>query len=184
MSEVADAANWTWFRRLEAASYLAAVFAIGATAYQLYKANGDRAVDATLGYLRVLSEDPLADMQREITDRWLEHREALAVMQQQKVSGPNIALFTREVIYGRASEEPQQDLTSFVVAIVRNLDQLAICVDAGLCDCNTAREHLGEYAIEIHQTYAPIVSDYRLVFGGNSLGIDLQEFVENSKCAR
>jgi len=167
---------------LEAVSYVAAALGLFFAGFQILEANRARSIDATLSYLRVLNEDPLAGMQRQITDRWLEHRETLAAIQSGAISAPNIASFTREVIYGRAGEGPQPDLTTAVIALVRNLDQMTICVRTGLCDCEKARTHFSEYAREVHHAYAPIVADVRAAFGESSLGRELADFVEGEPC--
>ena len=79
---------------LEAVSYVAAALGLFFAGFQILEANRARSIDATLSYLRVLNEDPLAGMQRQITDRWLEHRETLAAIQSGAISAPNIASFT------------------------------------------------------------------------------------------
>ena len=167
---------------LEAVAHIAVAAGLVATGWQLSLANDHRRVDATLGFQRALGQEPLAGMQRELTERWLEFRETVSVMRSGAISAPNIAAFTREVVYGRAGETQQMDLTPAVIGIVRNLDQMAVCVGAGLCDCDLAFKHFSEYAAEVHSAYDPIIQDVKATFGESTLGQDLEHFVEASTC--
>lgn len=159
--------------RLETLAHLAAPIGLVLVAVQMYSDARDRRIARSLDLIgRLSAVESLAASNQRVNAFWASRPAmvaARAVGFQSPQDGWNFG--TSEMQQGVKGDGDALYLAVYDIAAY--LDELAVCIDRGVCDKGTAQAFLGQYARDFWSLHYSIIRDRAARLGPSTLGCGL-----------
>jgi hypothetical protein len=165
--------------RLETLSHIAAPLGLLFVGLQMCTSAHDQRVARSLDMIGRMSADPLAASVRRLNGFWEARSARLAVARRLGFDTPaSTSDFAAEQFRLAKGEVASQELFFAAYDIAAYYDEVAICVDRGVCDEKTARSFLGRSAKGFWSLQGAIVREQAGSLGPSTLGCGIWRFLD------
>lgn len=170
-----------WHQWVEFATLLVVLLGVPAFFYERWSAGKDARIEHTLDYIEQFQDGRIGQARSDLTLAWSDYGPEIQALN--AAGGVDRGILERWVsttVAASVERSPQDNLRSALFVMADFFDQLSLCIDARICDEQTAQRYFAAEASQFMCLYGGEVQSMRAQLSLGSFGTGLQSLAERS----